>query len=369
MLVHLLYRMIISPIEYMLEIVFRLLLHFFTIKTSLIGMSIVVSLLCLPLYIRADAIQQEEHDKQKAMEKWLKHIRSTFSGDERLMMTNTYYRQQNYRPASALKGTLSLLLQIPFFLAAYHFLSHLEIFQGASAFGIADLSQPDALLKLGPLSVNILPVLMTCINLVSGAVYTKGHPLREKLQIYILAAFFLVFLYQSPAALVIYWTMNNLFSLFKNIVTKYSKDSKRVLYLFLSLLGILFVLHALIKGKYRQSALLDEYGWLAFGILLPVVCQFPLLHSLTIKQKTRSAAATPTPAVPHWPFAIALALFQGVLIPLSVISSSAQDFVNIYHYVNPLHYVLTGAFIACGLYVVWGSVFYYLLPAAKRRTG
>ena len=285
------------------------------------------------------------------------------------MMTNTYYRQQNYRPASALKGTLSLLLQIPFFLAAYHFLSHLEIFQGASAFGIDDLSKPDALLKLGSLSVNILPVTMTVINLLSGAVYTKGHPLREKLQIYILAAFFLVFLYQSPAALVIYWTMNNLFSLFKNIVTKYSKDPKRVLYVFLSLLGIVFALHALVKGKYRQSCLLGEYGWLTFGILLPLACQIPLLLALFAKDKNENSVEASAPAVPHWPVAIALSLFQGVLIPLSVISSSAQDFVNIYHYVSPLHYVLTGAFIACGLYVVWGSVFYYLLPVAKRRLG
>ncbi len=369
MLFHLLYRMIISPIEYMLEIVFRLLLHFFTLKTGLIGMSIVVSLLCLPLYLRADAIQQAEHDKQTSMERWLKHIRATFSGDEKLMMISTFYRQQNYRPASALKGTLSLLLQIPFFLAAYHFLSHLEIFRGASAFGIADLSRPDALLKIGGLSVNVLPVAMTCINLLSGAVYTKGHPLREKLQIYILAGFFLVFLYPSPAALVIYWTMNNLFSLCKNIVTKYCKDPKRVLYLFLSLLGILFAAHALWKGKYRKSILLAEYGWLAFGILLPILCQIPLLHSLIAGQKKTNPAEVSGPAVSHWPVAIALAVFQGVLIPLSVISSSAQDFVNIYHYVNPLHYVLTGAFIACGLYAVWGSVFYFLLPASKRRLG
>ncbi len=369
MLVHLLYRMIISPIEYMLEIVFRLLLRFFTIKTSLIGMSIVVSLLCLPLYIRADAIQQQEHDKQKAMEKWLKHIRSTFAGDEKPMMINTFYREQNYRPASALKGTLSLLLQIPFFLAAYHFLSHLEIFQGASAFGIADLSQPDGLLKIGGLAINILPVTMTAINLLSGAVYTKGHPLREKLQIYILAAFFLVFLYQSPAALVIYWTMNNLFSLCKNIVTKYSKDPKKVLAVFLSLLGLLFAAHALYKGKYRQCYMALEYGWLTFAILLPIVCQFPLLRSLFIRKNKQSDTVHVAPAASHWPVALALALFQGVLIPLSVISSSAQDFVNIYHYTNPLHYVLTGAFIACGLYLVWGSVFYYLLPAAKRRIG
>ena len=369
MLPHLLYRLIISPIEYILEIVFRLISHFFTTKTTLIGMSIVVSLLCLPLYIRADAIQQAEHDKQTAMDKWLKHIRATFTGDEKLMMINAFYREQNYRPASALKGTLSLVLQIPFFLAAYHFLSNLSVFAGTSAFGIADLSKPDALLQLGSLSVNVLPFMMTFINLLSGAVYTKGHPLREKMQIYILAAFFLVFLYDSPAALLIYWTMNNLFSLCKNVITKYSKDPKRILSIFISFLGILFVIQGIRKGKYRQSYFALEYGWLAFGILLPLLCQLPLLTRFLPKKKMSAASASSSVSPSHWPVALVLSIFMGALIPLSVISSSAQDFVDIYHYINPLHYVLTSTVIASGMFLVWGSVFYFLLPRDRRFAG
>jgi hypothetical protein len=36
---------------------------------------------------------------------------------------------------------------------------------------------------------------MTLINIVSGAIYTKGFPLREKVQLYLMALIFLVLLY------------------------------------------------------------------------------------------------------------------------------------------------------------------------------
>ncbi|MBQ3669657.1 MAG: hypothetical protein II920_10590, partial [Clostridia bacterium] len=39
--------------------------------------------------------------------------------------------------------------------------------------------------------------------------YTKGHPLKEKIQVYGLAAVFLVLLYRSPSGLVLYWLLNN----------------------------------------------------------------------------------------------------------------------------------------------------------------
>ena len=48
---------------------------------------------------------------------------------------------------------------------------------------------------------------MTTANCISGAIYSKGHPIREKIQIYLLAAVFLVILYSSPAGLVLYWAM------------------------------------------------------------------------------------------------------------------------------------------------------------------
>ena len=41
--------------------------------------------------------------------------------------------------------------------------------------------------------------------------------MKSKIQVYAMAAIFLVFLYNSPACLLFYWTLNNLFSLGKNI--------------------------------------------------------------------------------------------------------------------------------------------------------
>ena len=63
---------------------------------------------------------ERNRKKQKEMEHWLQHIRNVFSGDERYMIQNAYYQEQGYRPFYALKGTLSLLLQVPFFMSAYH---------------------------------------------------------------------------------------------------------------------------------------------------------------------------------------------------------------------------------------------------------
>lgn len=65
---------------------------------------------------------------------------------------------------------------------------------------------------------------MTVINIVSGMIYTRGMPLKSKIQLYGMALVFLVLLYGSPSGLVFYWTLNNVFSLIKNIVM--SKSAK-----------------------------------------------------------------------------------------------------------------------------------------------
>ena len=136
---------------------------------AVIGVSVAVSLLTLPLYYRADAVQQKARDIQQKMSRWVTHIRKTFKGDERFMMLRTYYRINGYSPLSALNGSISLLLEIPFFIAAYHFLSHLDVLSGASFWIIKDLGEPDKLLHLGPVYINVLPVLMTLINCIASA--------------------------------------------------------------------------------------------------------------------------------------------------------------------------------------------------------
>ncbi|MCR5126783.1 MAG: YidC/Oxa1 family membrane protein insertase, partial [Lachnospiraceae bacterium] len=180
---NLLYRLLILPIEYLIEVVFTVMNSFFGREGfAIIAVSVAISTLVLPLYLRADAIQEEEQEKQKKMERWLTHIKKHFSGDERYMMVNAYYAEMNYKPLYALRGLIPLFLQIPFFIAAFHFLSNMQRLQGCSFGPIADLGAEDGMLVIGGLAINVLPVMMTFFNVLSTVIYTKGFSWKQKLQ-------------------------------------------------------------------------------------------------------------------------------------------------------------------------------------------
>jgi membrane protein insertase Oxa1/YidC/SpoIIIJ len=84
-----------------------------------------------------------------------------------------YYRENHYHPVMALRSAISLLIQIPFFMAAYSFLSHFELLKGVSFLMIQDLGSPDKLLSLGTLTINFLPIFMTLIHMAASFIYTK----------------------------------------------------------------------------------------------------------------------------------------------------------------------------------------------------
>ena len=108
-----LYQLIIMPLELMIEVIFTVMYRILNNEGfAIIGVSIVVSFLILPLYRRADLMQEEERDRQDAMKHWVDHIKHTFKGDEQYMLLTTYYRQMNYHPLYALKSSISLSLPV-----------------------------------------------------------------------------------------------------------------------------------------------------------------------------------------------------------------------------------------------------------------
>lgn len=244
---------------------------------SIIVLSLVMNFLVLPLYKRADAMQEEERDMEMKLRDGVAHIKKTFSGDEKMMILQTYYRQNNYKPTYVLRGAVSLFLQIPFFIAAYRFLSGLSLLNGVSFGPISDLGKPDGMLVIAGITINILPVIMTAVNLVSCVIFTKGGTLKSKIQLYAMALFFLVFLYTSPAGLVFYWTLNNVFSLIKTIFYKL-KHPGRVLSIIVSLGGIALFVYGLF---FYPSLTLRKT---AFFIFCAVALQIPLLYSLLSKK-------------------------------------------------------------------------------------
>ena len=219
-----LYTLFIYPLELLFEVVFaiasRIVPH---PGYAIIILSLIVNFLLLPLYARADKLEKEQKVKKDLMAPMVKRIKEAFKGDERVMMLQAYYKENDYRSTDVFKESVSLLLQIPFFMAAYRFLSHLELLRGVSFGPISDLGAPDHMWEVFGFGINVLPILMTLINVVSGIIYTKGMPLKSKIQLYGIAAVFLVLLYDSPSGLVFYWTLNNLFSCAKNVFYKLKK--------------------------------------------------------------------------------------------------------------------------------------------------
>ena len=146
-----LYNIIIAPIELVIEFVFcfyKAKIGVAGIMGAIVAVSLAVNFLALPLYNIADRMQEKERDMQQRLSHWVTHIKKHFKGDERFMMLQTYYRENGYHPLYALRSSLSILIEIPFFIAAYHFLSHSTSLQGARFAFLSDLGAPDGLLKI-----------------------------------------------------------------------------------------------------------------------------------------------------------------------------------------------------------------------------
>lgn len=349
------YTILISPLQIFFEFIFTFAEKFTNNPGySIIVLSLAMNFLVLPLYKRADAMQAEERDTEAKLHDGLAHIKKVFSGDEKMMIQQEYYRQNHYRPANAFKGSISLFLEIPFFIAAYQFLSHLQALQGVSFGPITDLGTPDGLLLIGGLTINLLPIIMTAVNLVSCVIYTKGFPLKTKIQLYAMAIFFLFFLYSSPAGLLFYWTLNNVFSLLKNVFYKL-KNPKKVLAIMSSIVGMLLVAFTWIFSSYsmRYKLVLSVIG---------VLLQIPLFVQVFKKKGTSlKAKETMQPSVKMFILsAILLSVILGTLIPSSVISSSPEEFINLYDYRNPLWYIVSAFSLSFGTCLIWFGVFYWL---------
>ena len=361
-----LFAVVIAPLVNILEFFYVLFDKITGSKgVAVVGLSFVVTICTLPLYMVAEKWQEEERRKQDLLRPGVKRIKAAFKGDEQYMILTTFYRQNHYHPLMALRSSFSLLIQIPFFIAAYTFLSHLEPLRGYRFLFINDFGSPDGVLKIGSLAVNVLPILMTVINCVSGAIYSKGHGVGEKVQIFGCAAVFLILLYNSPAGLVVYWTMNNVLSLVKNIFYKL-KNPKRVIFALVcafSAFCLIAVFTVLSGRKTAFRALV-----VAMAIVLPTLPFFAKKVSaffgksfavLDGNRRLRFAAFMLS--------AVTLALLAGLVIPSMLMESEPDNYCYVENYASPFVFLRYTFYQAVGCFVLWPLCFYALFSAKVKK--
>jgi membrane protein insertase Oxa1/YidC/SpoIIIJ len=210
-----LYTVFIKPIELFLALVFENLVKAGAgYGPALLLLSLVVTIVTAPLYYLAEKWRSQEEVVQRRMAKDVASIRAHYNGQKRFYLLRNAHRLYGYGPISPLRASMGLIIQIPFFLAPYLYLSRYTGYAGTSFLFLQDLARPDGLLW----GANLLPFVMTVVNVAASLLYARGRSARGTLQLLALAGFFLVVLYDRPSGLLLYWTMNNLLSIPKNAV-------------------------------------------------------------------------------------------------------------------------------------------------------
>lgn len=361
-MVQFLFNVILYPLILIIEFVYIMVLKVFKAMPqpeglAIIGVSVAITLLCLPLYIVAENWQEIERDTQKRLEPGINRIKAVFKGDEQYMILRTFYKQNGYHPLMALRSSFGLLIQIPFFMAAYTYLSHLESLKGVSFLFIKDLGVPDATFHIGNFGVNVLPIAMTLINCVSGAIYTKGFKIKDKLQVYGMAAIFLVILYQSPAGLVLYWTMNNVFSMIKNIFYKMRKPL--LVFYICACIGVTVINWYLLfkhKGAFNER--------FSLVLLLTVVYFIPLI--LKLIRYTLNTILKPLVYGKKLCFclflssSLVLVSVLGLYIVTTLVTASPVEFSFVDSIDKPFEFIRINLYKALGLCFVWPLCIYFL---------
>ncbi|MDR3165210.1 MAG: YidC/Oxa1 family membrane protein insertase, partial [Synergistaceae bacterium] len=170
MIANFLYTICVLPFETVFRYLYAALYYVSgSYGISLILMSLASTAAIGPFMRYASRAQLRERHMQDILRPQLDKIKAESAGFQRHNRINELYRRYAYHPIYSIRSAFGVLIQVPLLLGAYYMLRGHESIV-SQAFGIiSDLSRPDALF----FGLNLLPVLMTVINM-SSACVTPG---------------------------------------------------------------------------------------------------------------------------------------------------------------------------------------------------
>lgn len=216
-------------------------LNFFYRLTANYGLAIlVITLLIKLLFTPLTHVSYQSMGKMQALQPKVKALQKQHQKDAGRLNKELMelYRRNRVNP---MLGCLPLVLQIPIFIAFYQVLSEAVELKGANfIFWIHDLSEPDRLFTIPTLlpfignAFNLLPILMIGSMLWQQKLtpQTAATPEQGKIM-YLMPVIFGFVFYNLPSGLVLYWLVNNLLTIFHQLVIKripvilHHEDSER----------------------------------------------------------------------------------------------------------------------------------------------
>ncbi|MBE6399668.1 MAG: membrane protein insertase YidC [Lentisphaerae bacterium] len=207
-----------GPLNYLARFMMWVLNLLYSLCSSY-GLSIILlTLLVRAAFYPITARGNESMKKMARVQPKLKEMREKYKDNPQLLnqkMTELY-RQEGVNP---LAGCLPILLQIPIFFALYAMLDNVIELRHVSFLWCKNLAAADTVCRIpmpfmaDGLPLNPLVLVMTALMLVQQRMTPmSGDPMQKKMMMF-MPVIMLLFLYDLPSGLTLYWTVSNIFSI------------------------------------------------------------------------------------------------------------------------------------------------------------
>ena len=215
------WRWVCYPILWLLDFFNSLIPNY---GVAIILLTILVRLLFWPLTHKSTVGMKKMQEIQPKM----KEIQAKFKDNPQRLQQETWqlYRDAKVNPMSS---CLPMLVQIPVFIALFNVLRSAVELRYAPFLWIGDLSEPEGLFSswfpFGGL--NILPILMALtMALQSALTPSTGDKNQQRMMIVFMPVMMLFMFYSFPAALSLYWTLSQVFSIWQMWIIRRKSAAK-----------------------------------------------------------------------------------------------------------------------------------------------
>jgi YidC/Oxa1 family membrane protein insertase len=186
---------------------------------AIILLTLLVKLLLLPLGNKS----YRSMNDMKKLQPEINRIREKYGHDKTKMNQEIMALYKTFK-VNPMSGCLPLLAQMPIFIALYRMLYESVELRHAPFFGwITDLSAPDRLFNFGfsiwgiepPTGIPVLTLIMGATMFLQQKMSPPagGDPFQAKMFLYFMPLMMTVIFVNFPAGLVLYWLVNNIFSI------------------------------------------------------------------------------------------------------------------------------------------------------------
>ena len=207
-----------GPLDYLARLLLWILvkLHGFcgSYGVSIIILTLLVRLLFYPVTAKANASMK----KMQAVQPKIQELREKYKENPQLLNTKMMelYRTEKINPFG---GCLPILLQIPVFFALYATLDGAVELRQVPFLWSHDLAAADTVARIPlflfgwSLPINPLVIAMTLLMVIQQRMTPMSMDPVQKKMMMAMPVIMLIFLYDLPSGLTLYWTVSNIFSI------------------------------------------------------------------------------------------------------------------------------------------------------------